>query len=101
MKRRMVKMTATLTVALTVCPSCFCLVRILCLLIFIVVFLPSHALLQFDFVKFANVKNSVLSSCLCEVKAFTGSVDSLRISFKESCENMSKLKIGYGFINFL
>ena len=95
------KMTATLTVVLTVCPSCFRLVRILCLLTFIVVFLPSRALLQFYFVKFANVKNSVLSSRLCEVKAFTGSVDSLRTPFKESCENMSKLEIGYVFINFL
>jgi len=31
---------------------------------------------------------------LCEVKAFTGSVDSLRTPFKDSCENMSKSEIG-------
>jgi hypothetical protein len=99
MKNRMVKMTATLTAVLTLCPSCFRLVRILCLSKFIAVFPLSRELLQFNFVRFANVDNSFLSSRLCEVKAFTGSVDSLRTPFKDSCENMSKSEIGYVSIN--
>jgi hypothetical protein len=82
--------------ALTLCPSCIHLVRILYLLIFIEVFLPSRALQHFILflVMFLNAKKSLLSSRLCEVKAFTGSVDSLRTPFKESCDNMLKSEIG-------
>lgn len=79
---------------LTLCPSCILRVRIHYLLIFIKVFLPSRALHIFFYVMFLNTKNSLLSSHLCEVRAFTGSVDSLRTPFKESCENMSKSEIG-------
>lgn len=65
-------------------------------------FLPSSALLLLDMVMFVKAKkNSVLSSRLCEVKAFTGSADSLRTPFKESCENLTKSEIGYVSFNFL
>lgn len=43
---------------------------------------------------FLNTKRFVILSRLCEVKAFSGSVDSLRTPFKDSCENMSKSEIG-------
>lgn len=60
----------------------------------------SRALLQFRVIKFVNVKNFALSSRLCEVKAFSGSVESLRTPFKDSCENMSKSEIGYVSMTF-
>lgn len=37
-------------------------------------------------------------SRLCEVKAFSGSGDSLHTPFKETCENLSKSEIGYDFL---
>lgn len=54
-------------------------------------------LLRFVFVYIAMVKDTFFffSSRLCEVKAFTGSADSLRTPFKDSCEHLSKSEIGY------
>jgi len=36
---------------------------------------------------------SVLSSRLCEVKAFTGCAESLRTPFKDTCENLTRSEI--------
>lgn len=69
----------------------------------------SRALLQFRVIKFVNAENFALSSRLCEVKAFSGSAESLRTPFKDSCANMSKSEIAYVsiltvfilFVNFI
>lgn len=54
----------------------------------------------FNSIKFVNVENFALSSRLCEVKAFSGSAESLRTPFKDSCANMSKSEVGYASITF-
>jgi hypothetical protein len=49
----------------------------------------------FSYTIFLNPQISVLLSRLCEVKAFTGSMDSLRTPFKDTCDNMTRSEIGY------
>lgn len=52
------------------------------------------------FVNFAEAESATPSRRLCEVKAFTGSEDSLRTPFKDSCESMSKSEIEYVFTTY-
>lgn len=52
--------------------------------------LGSHHLLFFDFCL-------LVSRRLCEVKPFTGPVESVRMLFKPSCDNMSPSEVWYVF----
>jgi hypothetical protein len=62
--------------------------------------LPTLPYVEAIYLIFLITKISVLSSRLCEVKAYSGSVDSLRTPFKETCENMTKSEIGYVSISY-
>ena len=54
----------------------------------------------FSYTIFINPQISVFLNRLCEVKAFTGSMNSLRTPFKDTCDNMTRSEIGYVLMSY-